>query len=126
VLPCEFVREFLDELLEDKIIKMGKNLGSYVPKHSLFLNGKTPTIDNVLEKMKTKSQNSKWYQFNSQTTNGKLKLLLRHKLGKNWSTYLNSYYQTLFKQLLKTTIKLEIGEDSIVITISKNSTEENF
>ena len=117
VVPSKFVRELLDELPEDKIIKIGKNLGSYMPKHSLFLNGKTPTIDNVLESMKTTCQNSNWYQFNSQTTNGKLKLLLRHKLGKNWSIYLKSYYQTLFKQLFKTTIKSEIGEDSIVITI---------
>jgi len=126
IIPSEMVRGLLENVTEEKIIKEGKAAGSYIPKHSLFLEEKEQTIDNILLIMeKVMIQHSNWYQFNSQTTNGKTKLLLRHKLGKNWSIYLNAYYQTLFKQLFNITIKSEIGKDSLAITFTKNTKTNN-
>ena len=59
---------------ERTIIKLGKKFGSYIPKHSLFLKGEFPTIDNVLDLMKTSCQNSNWYQVNSQDFKGTKKM----------------------------------------------------
>ena len=119
------VRGLLEGLTKERITKDGKAAGSYIPKHSFFLEEKDQTIENMLQLMeKVASSHSNWYQFNSQTTNGKYRLLLRHRLGKNWSIYLNAYYQTLFKQLFNTTIKSEIGEDSLAIIFPKKSTQK--
>ena len=118
IIPCEIVKEFLEVIPEEKISKAAIIAGSYLPKHSLFLKGKDPTLNNVLELMEqATSHHSNWYQFNSQTNNGKTKLLLRHNLGKKWSIYLNSYYKTLFKQLFNIIIKTEIGEDSLAFKL---------
>ena len=119
IIPCEIVKEFLEEIPEEKISNAAKSMGFHIPKHSLFLKGKDPTLNNVLELMeKVVSHHSNWYQFNSQINNGKIKLLLRHNLGKNWSIFLDMYYRAMFEQFFNFTLKTEVGADSLVIKIS--------
>jgi hypothetical protein len=120
IIPCEVVKDVFDEMNEETIIKLGKKFGSYIPKHSLFLKGEFPTVDNILLLMKTNCQSSNWYQVNSQDFNGIKKILLRHNLGRKWSIYLSEYYLTLFKQLFDLKIETEIGNDSLVVTIPKH------
>jgi hypothetical protein len=66
------------------------------------------------------SQHSNWYQFQRQNINGKITILLRHRLGKKWSIYLNAYYNALFKKLIDVPIKFEIGENSLAIILPKS------
>ena len=119
IIPSEIIKEFLAEIPETKIIKTAKKMGTYVPKHELFLEGKDPNLENVLEFMeKGVSNHSNWYQFNAQSNNGNTKLLLRHNLGKNWSIFLDTYHKTMFKQLFNFNIKNEVGSDSLEIEFS--------
>ncbi|MFZ7138738.1 MAG: hypothetical protein ACOWW1_10020 [archaeon] len=119
VIPCDVIRDFLYEIPEDKVKKLGKIFGSYLPKHSLFLKGEGLTTENVLEFMKTTCQDSNWYQFNIQNNNGTKNVLLRHGFGRNWSIFLNEYYHTIFKEVLNVKMNSEIGDGSLVITMKK-------
>lgn len=119
IIPSEIMKEFLAEMSETKIIKIAKNMGSYIPQHTIFLIGKDLNLKNVLELMeKVIGQHSNWYHLHSQTNNGNTKLLLRHTLGNNWSIFLDTYYKTLFKQLFNITVTNEVGTDSLAIKIS--------
>lgn len=118
-IPRELVKEFVDDLSKEKLIELGEHFGAYIPSHSLFLNGLDLTIENIVKSMKVQCQEFNWYQFNSQTRNGKKKLLLRHRLGKKWSVYLNAYYKTLFQRLVDINIKTRVGDDSLALTIPK-------
>ena len=125
IIPRDIIKEFITEMPEPKIIESAKKMGAYVPKHSIFLEGKKSNPKTCLEFMeKVVGQHSNWYQFNSQTNNGKIKLLLRHDLGKNWSIFLDTYYKTMFKQLFDLTITNEVGDDSLIIKIPKNQKPE--
>ena len=119
VIPCDIIRDFLGEIPEDKVKKLGKIFGAYLPKHSLFLKGEGLTTENMLEFMKTTCQDSNWYQFNIQNTNGTKKLLLRHNFGRNWSIFLDEYYHSIFKDILNIKMKSEIGDESLIIVIRK-------
>ena len=126
VIPQQMIKKCLDRLTEDFIAGEGTMAGSYVPKHGLFLNKMSPTLENILSVMEKRvSQHSNWYQFQSLKNNGKINLLLRHNLGRKWSTYLKAYYSTLFKELLNMNIKSEIGENSLEILIPKTIKPNN-
>jgi hypothetical protein len=119
VIPCDIIRDILYEIPEDKVKKLGKIFGFYLPKHSLFLKGEGLTTENMLEFMKTTCQDSNWYQFNIQNNNGTKNVLLRHGFGRNWSIFLNEYYYTIFKEVLNVKMNSEIGDGSLVITMKK-------
>lgn len=119
IIPCDIARNLLDEMSEEKVKKLGKIFGSYLPKHSLFLKGEGLTTENVLKYMKTTCQDSNWYQFNIQNNNGAKKVLLRHTFGRNWSIFLNEYYHTIFKEILHVKMKSEVGDESLIISMSK-------
>ena len=119
IIPSDIIKEFLAEMPEAKIIKTAKKMGSYIPKHSLFIKRKDATLETSLELMeKVVSKHSNWYQFNSQNNNGHIELLLRHNLGKNWSIFLDTYYRTMFKQLFNVSLRNEVGSDSLVLKFS--------
>lgn len=121
VIPSEMIRGLLNGLSEDQLKEEGYAAGSFIPKHSLFLKGMTPNLEDVILCMENMlSQHSHWYQFQCQTINGRMTMLLRHRLGEKWSIYLNSYYTALFKKLLDITIKSEIGENSLAIILPKS------
>lgn len=118
-IPCEMIKEFLNEIPNEKIVTLGKMFGNYIPKHSLFLKEKEFTAENMIALMKTSGQDNNWFQFNDQNHNGDSKILLRHLHGHNWSTFLKYFYQTVFYEIFKTKIKIEIGDNSLVIYLPK-------
>ena len=126
IIPSEIITGWLDGMTEEHIIKIGKHAGSFVPKHSLFLSGATPNLDTILSTMEKKvGQHSNWYQFQSQENNGKINLLLRHNLGRKWSTYLSAYYSALFEDILNISIKFQIGDNSVAIMFPKTIKQSN-
>ena len=121
VVPCEMIKGLLDGLTEEQLIKEGDAAGSFIPKHSLFLKGLTPSLEAVMLCMENNvSQHSNWYQFQCQKINGRVTMLLRHQLGRKWSIYLEAYYAALFKKLINVTITSEIGENSLAIKLTKS------
>jgi hypothetical protein len=115
------IRGLINGLSEEQLKKEGNSAGSFIPKHCLFLKGMTTTLEDVLVCMeKMESQHSNWYQFQRQNINGKITILLRHRLGKKWSIYLSAYYNALFKKLIDVPIKSEIGENSLAIIFPKS------
>ena len=121
VVPCEMIKGLLDGLTEEQLIKEGDAAGSFIPKHSLFLKGLTPSLENVMLCMENNvSQHSNWYQFQCHKINGRVTMLLRHQLGRKWSIYLEAYYAALFKKLINVTITSEIGENSLAIKLTKS------
>ena len=121
VIPGEMIRGLLDGLSEDQLKKEGYAAGSFIPKHNLFLKGMNPNLEDIILCMENMvSQHSNWYQFQCQTINDRLTMLLRHRLGKKWSIYLNAYYTALFKKLINVSIKSEIGENSLAIILPKS------
>lgn len=121
VIPSEMIRGLLNGLSEDQLKKEGDTAGSFIPKHSLFLKGLTPNLEDIILCMENMlSQHSHWYQFQCQNMNGRLTMLLRHRLGEKWSIYLEAYYTALFRTLLNISIKSEIGENSLAITLPKS------
>ncbi len=121
VIPSEMIRGLINGLSEEQLKKEGNSAGSFIPKHCLFLKGMTTTLEDVLVCMeKMESQHSNWYQFQRQNINGKIIILLRHRLGKKWSIYLSAYYNALFKKLIDVPIKSEIGENSLAIILPKS------
>ena len=118
VVPSEMIKGLLDGLTEQQLIKEGESAGSFVPKHSLFLKGLTPNLEDIMLCMENMvSQHSNWYQFKCHKTNGKITMLLRHHLGRKWSIYLQAYYIALFKKLINVSITSEIGENSLAIML---------
>ena len=121
VVPCEMVKGLLNGLTDEQLIKEGDAAGSFIPKHSLFLKGLTPNLDDVMLCMENMvSQHSNWYQFQCQKINGRVTMLLRHQLGRKWSVYLQAYYSALFKKLINLAIKSEIGANSLAIILPKS------
>ena len=121
VVPCEMIKGLLDGLTEEQLIKEGDAAGSFVPKHSLFLKGLTPSREDVMLRMENNvSEHSNWYQFQCQKINGRVTMLLRHQLGRKWSIYLEAYYAALFKKLINVPITSEIGENSLAIKLPKS------
>lgn len=118
-IPCEMIKEFLAEIPEQKIMKLGKMFGKYIPKHSLFLKEKEVTAENMISLMKTSGQDNNWFQFNEQNQNGESKILLRHLHGLNWSIFLKHFYETIFEEIFNKQIKIKIEENSIVICLPK-------
>lgn len=126
IIPSEIITGWLDGMTEEHIIKIGKHAGSFVPKHSLFLSGATLNLDTILSTMEKKvGQHSNWYQFQSQENNGRINLLLRHNLGRKWSTYLSAYYSALFEDILNISIKFQIGDNSLAIMLPKTIKQSN-
>ena len=122
IIPCEILREFLKNIPPVKVIEIAEKMGSYIPKHSIFLRGKTSNLNNILELIdKCISQHSNWHNFSIQNNNGKIKLLLRHTFGNNWSIFLETYYKSMFKQFFNYTIKTEVGSGSVIIKIPETS-----
>ena len=121
VVPCEMVKGLLNGLTDEQLIKEGDAAGSFIPKHSLFLKGLTPNLDDVMLCMENMvSQHSNWYQFQCQKINGRVTMLLRHQLGRKWSVYLQAYYSALFNKLINLSIKSEIGANSLAIILPKS------
>jgi hypothetical protein len=121
VIPCEMVKGLLDGLTDEQLIKEGNTAGSFIPKHSLFLKGLTPNLEEIVLCMENMvSQHSNWYQFQCNKMNGRVTMLLRHQLGRKWSIYLQAYYSALFKKLTNVTITSEIGENSLAIMLPKS------
>ena len=121
IIPWEILTEFLINIPPEKIKKTAEKMGSYIPKHYLFLRGKKPNLKNILELIeKCTSQHANWYNYSIQNNNDNLKILLRHRLGNNWSLFIETYYKTMFKQLFNSIIETEIGPDSVIITIKDN------
>ena len=126
IIPSEIVRELFAGMTEKHLINLGNFAGSFVPKHSLFLSGATPNLDTILSTMEKKAgQHSNWYQFQSQENNGRINLLLRHNLGRKWSTYLSAYYSALFEDILNISIKFQIGDNSLAIMFPKTIKQAN-
>ena len=118
-IPCEIVKEFLNEIPEEKAVHLGKIFGAYIPKESLFLKDKNLTAKNMISLMKTAGQDNNWFQFNEQNQNGNTKIMLRHQYGMNWSIFLKNFYQTIFQQIFKTKIKIETGENVLILFLPK-------
>lgn len=118
-IPCEIVKEFLMEIPEEKVVHLGKTFGEYIPKESLFLKEKNLTAENMISLMKTAGQDNNWFQFNEQNQNGNTKIMLRHQYGMNWSIFLENFYQTIFHEIFKTKIKINSGENSLIIFLPK-------
>ena len=121
VVPREMIKGLLDGLTEEKLIEEGNAAGSFIPKHSLFLKGLTPSLEDIMLCMENNvSQHSNWYQFQCNKINGRITMLLRHQLGRKWSVYLQAYYLALFNKLINVKIKSEIGENSLAIKLPKS------
>ena len=121
VMPMEVLKEFLISIPKESVKKTAETMGSYIPKHYLFLRAKKPNLKNTLELIeKCTSQHANWHNYSMQNNNGKLKILLRHRLGSNWSLFIETYYKTMFKQLFNSKIETEIGPESVIITIKEN------
>ncbi|MDG6222297.1 MAG: hypothetical protein QCH99_03445 [Candidatus Bathyarchaeota archaeon] len=120
-IPCEMIKEFLNEVPEQKIITLGKMFGQYIPKHLLFLKEKDLNAQNLISLMKTAGQDNNWFQFNEKNYNGHPKIMLRHQNGLNWSIFLKNFYQTIFYEIFKTEIKIDICNNSLLILLPKNS-----
>ncbi|MBN2261198.1 MAG: hypothetical protein JW702_11670 [Clostridiales bacterium] len=120
-IPCEMIKEFLNEIPEEKMVRLGKIFGQYIPKQSLFLREKDLSAQNMILLMKTAGQDNNWFQFNDQNHNGQSKIMLKHQNGINWSIFLKNFYQTIFHEIFKTKIKIDVGNNSLVIFLPKNS-----
>lgn len=118
-IPCDMIKEFIHEIPEQRIIKLGKLFGQYIPRESLFLKEKDLNAENMISLMKTAGQDNNWFQFSDKNHNQRQKIMLRHLYGINWSIFLKHFYQTIFQQIFQRNIKIDIGDSSLVIHLPK-------
>ena len=118
-IPCEIFKEFLTNINTEKIENLGKMFGKYIPKHSLFLEDKELSANNMIGLMKTAGQDNNWFQFNEQYHNGDEIIMLRHQHGLNWSIFLKYFYETIFHEIFGKKIKIDSDEFSLLIYLPR-------
>ncbi len=116
-------KTLLDNLSEENIKQMGSSLGPVVMKENLArigLNLNKKDVEKVL--VETMGEWTRWYDADVTETNEGKAYYLHHTLGKKWSIFLKSFFETALNDLLNLNLPIEMTENSVIFTMPEKRT----
>lgn len=114
VINRELLIGLLDSLEDDKIHELGKRLGSTIMPDTIMFWKKEINQDTVLEYIeKAVCRYGHMGTFDEMTSNKTLTFVIRHRLGRKGSSFLEAYMRAGFQHTLDVKPTFEATESSI-------------
>ena len=111
--------ELIKNVDRDAIIKTAtKTSESGAKEISLFMRGRHG-IDEWISIMRDRAKKS-GFNYKEYKKDGKIRLVMHHDMGENWSLFFKSYFESVFDEL-GSNVKADYTENSIVIELENIS-----
>ena len=121
-LPYNIFDQLIENLKNEDLVEIGEKTGSSIPEETILQRGKQQnfeTISWLMEGIYDKYNN--WFKFSRTTVNGEERIHFFHQMNSQWSIFLGSFIDSMFKSILGINPKIESRDNSITVYLPKKS-----
>lgn len=119
-LRRESFKAILEELTEDKILKIAKEMGSVIPREFLLFWFKNVTLDSYLKYLSLICRYSGFGEYEVASDERSYSLTVIHDMGYKWSIFLENLIVHGMKSTIGISPKTDVTKNSLVVRFHKN------